>query len=236
MTGVQLQKAMLAIDWSDTLEFIELQYNPAELTFSKSTALAEIAVPGLDSPLLQFVRGQAETLTMDLFFDTTEDGTGAGARSVTEETDLIYQLVKIEPSTHAPPTCTLLWNSHFPGSDVSSHVGGNQRRTDFHCVVDQVRQRFTLFSPEGVPLRATLTVTLREYKTLDQQLRELNLNSPDRTHSHVVQRGDTLSSIAGRHYGTPDEWRVLARANDIEDPRRLTPGVTLAVPPHEAPA
>jgi hypothetical protein len=234
MTGVQLQKAMLAVEWSDTLEFIELQYNPTELTFSKSAGLAEIAVPGLDSPLLQFVRGQAETLTLDLFFDTTEHGTGAGARSVTEETDRIYELVKIEPSTHAPPVCTFLWSSHFPGADVSSHVG-NQRRTDFQGVVDQVRQRFTLFSPEGVPLRATLSVTFREYKTLDQQLRQLNLSSPDRTHSHVVQGGETLSSIAGRHYGAPGEWRVLARANGIEDPRRLASGITLAIPPLEAP-
>jgi hypothetical protein len=235
VTGVQLEKAMLAVEWVDELEFIQLQYNPTELVFSKSAGMAELAVPGLDSPLLQFVRGQAETLTLDLFFDTTEDGAGARARSVTEETDRIYELLKIEPRTHAPPVCAFLWNSHFPGADVSAHVG-NQRRTDFQCVVDQVRQRFTLFSPTGVPLRATLTVTFREYKPLDQQLHQLNRSSPDRTHSHVVQRGDTLSSIAGLHYGDPGEWRPVARANGIEDPRRLEPGVTLVVPPLEAAA
>lgn len=229
MIGPQLQKVMLVAMWHDLMEFIELQYNPGELTFTKGVQLADIPIPGLDSPLVQFVRGQAETLTADFFFDTTEEGTGAGARSVTELTDRVYELTKIEPETHAPPVCALLWNEKFPGGDVSDAVG-NQRRTDFQCVVESVRQRFTLFSSEGVPLRAVLTVSFREYKTLDEQLSQLNLSSPDRTHSHVVARGDTLASICGRHYGTPTEWRHVARENGIDDPRRLDPGVVLSIP------
>jgi nucleoid-associated protein YgaU len=94
-----------------------------------------------------------------------------------------------------------------------------------------IRQRFTLFSPEGVPLRTTLTVTLREYKTLDEQLEQLNLTSPDRTHSHILQRGDTLSAIAGRYYRRPGQWRRIAGENGIEDPRRLTAGTFLTIPP-----
>jgi nucleoid-associated protein YgaU len=108
---------------------------------------------------------------------------------------------------------------------------GNQRRSSFQCVLESVKQKFTLFSTEGVPLRATLTVTFREYKTLDQQLAELNLNSPDRTQIHVVLSGQTLSAIAGEHYQQPDQWRSIATTNGIEDPRRLTPGVFLQVPP-----
>ena len=85
----------------------------------------------------------------------------------------------------------------------------------------------------GVPLRATLTVSLREYKTLDQQLHELNLSSPDRTHSHVVQQGDTLSRIAARYYKKSGEWRHVADANDIEDPRRIAVGAFFDIPPIE---
>jgi nucleoid-associated protein YgaU len=228
----QLQTATMVATWHDTMEFIPVQFNPTEFTLHKAAQLAEITIPGLDTPLLQFVRGQSETLTVDLFFDTTEDGTGTGATSVTTLTDQIYQLMKIEPETHAPPVCAFLWNEKFPGGDVSSAVG-NQRRTDFQCVVEDIKQRFTLFSPEGVPLRAVLSVTLREYKTLDEQLHQLNLSSPDRTQSHVVQQGDTLSGIAGRRYRLPGEWRAIAAdpANRIEDPRRLSPGAFLRVPP-----
>ena len=38
---------------------------------AKGAQIAEIAIPGIDSPILQFVRGQTQTLTLELFFDTT---------------------------------------------------------------------------------------------------------------------------------------------------------------------
>jgi hypothetical protein len=229
----QPQKAMLVVTWhSGEIEFIPVQFNPTDFSLDKSAQIAEIAIPGLDAPLQQFVRGQSEKLTLELFFDTTQDGMGAGATSVTTYTDTIYQLVKIEPDRHGPPICTFIWNDKFPGTDISSNLG-NQRRNEFQCIVENVKQKFTLFSPEGVPLRATLTVTLREYKTLDEQLKQLNLNSPDRTQSHVVQRGETLSSIAAQHDLKPGEWRHIADANEIEDPRRLTVGTFLTVPPFE---
>lgn len=229
----QLEQAMLVVYWSDTeIEFIPVQFNPTEISLDKGAQIAEIAIPGLDSPLLQFVRGQNEKLTLELYFDTTEDGMGAGATSVTTYTDRIYELVKIVPERHAPPVCAFMWNHKFPGSDISGKLG-NQRRNDFQCIVESVRQKFTLFSPEGVPLRATLTVTLREYKTLDEQLGQLNLSSPDRRHSHVLQRGEQLSGIAARYYRRPGEWRRIAVANRLQDPRRVTPGTLLTVPPIE---
>jgi nucleoid-associated protein YgaU len=227
----QLEQAMLVVTWhSGEMEFIPVQFNPTELSLEKAAQIAEVNIPGLDSPVLQFVRGQSEKLTLELFFDTTDHGMGQHATSVTTLTDQIYQLVKIEPDRHAPPVCAFVWNHKFPGSDVSESIG-NQKRNDFQCVVDSVRQKFTLFSPEGVPLRATLTVTLREYKTLDEQFDQLNLNSPDRTVSYIIERGDTLSSIAGSHYRRPGEWRRIADANQIEDPRRLAAGTFLTLPP-----
>jgi hypothetical protein len=231
----QPQRGRIEATWRESKRTeaisVDFQFNPKELTFRKGVQVAEINIPGLDSPLLQFVRGQNETLSLDLFFDTTDEGMGARATSVTEKTDLIYELVKIDPDAHAPPVCEFFWHDKFPGTDVA-HVG-NQRRSSFKCIVERVQQRFTLFSPEGVPLRATLTVTLREYKTLDQQLQQLNLNSPDRTHSHVLQRGETLAAVSGRYYRRPGAWRQIADANGIDDPRRIEPGVFLSVPPIE---
>jgi nucleoid-associated protein YgaU len=149
---------------------------------------------------------------------------------VTTLTDQIYGLLKIEPDGHAPPICSFQWHRHFPGSDLSPTLG-NQRRTEFKCVLDSVKQKFTLFSPEGVPLRATLSVSFREYKTLDEQLSQLNLNSPDRTQGHILQSGETLTSVSAKCYRKPTEWRRIAEQNGINDPRRLNPGTILQVPP-----
>lgn len=233
-------KATLLVSWNGPgdpkPEAIPVQYNPTELTFDKSVQLAEVSIPGLNSPLQQFVRGQAEKLTLDLFFDTTDQGMAEGAASVTEWTDKIYSLVKIVPTLHAPPICVLIWSDHFPGDSIGSSIAvemKSQSRHGFQCLVESVRQKFTLFSQDGIPLRATLTVSLREYKTLDQQLKELKLSSPDRTHSHVIQEGDALWRLAAQYYHRPGDWRAIADAknNHIEDPRRLVVGRLLEVPP-----
>jgi nucleoid-associated protein YgaU len=189
-------------------------FNPTEFTLNKGAQIAEIGISGIDSPILQFVRGQNEKLTLDLFFDTTIDD-GTGVKSVREKSDIIYQLAKIQPETHAPPRVHVTWGKSL----------------DFKAIVESVQQKFTLFSPEGVPLRATLSVTFREYKSLQDQLRELNLKSSDHSKRHVVTRGETLSLIAARVYRDAREWRHIADANPDIDPRRLVPGTELLIPP-----
>jgi nucleoid-associated protein YgaU len=227
----QLEKAKLVATYhGGDMVFMDVAFNPTEFSLDKGTQIAEIAIPGLDSPVLQFVRGQNEKMSLELFFDTTDQGMGEDAVSVTTLTDQVYELAKIEPEGHAPPVCAFVWNSKFPGADISSRAG-NQRRTDFQFLVESVKQKFTLFSPQGVPLRATVTLSLREYKTLDEQLKQLNLTSPDRTHSHVLKANETLSGLAARYYRQPAAWRAIADANGIEDPRRLEPGRFLVIPP-----
>jgi len=231
-------KATILVSWQGpgdpNPEPIAVQYNPTELSFDKSAHLAEVTIPGLDTPLQQFVRGQAEKLSIDLFFDTSDQGMGEVATSVTDWTDKIYSLVKIVPSLHAPPICVFIWNDEFPGRSLGSltevQIKG-QSRHGFQCVVESVKQKFTLFSTEGVPLRATLSVTFREYKTLDEQLKQLKLTSPDRTHSHVIQEHDALWRIAARYYNRPGEWQTIAEKNDIEDPRRLQVGTFIEIAP-----
>jgi len=124
---------------------------------------------------------------------------------------------------------TFLWNHHLAGDSLDVRLGG-QNRDSFKGVIESIRQKFTLFSPEGIPLRATVNVVLREYRTLDEQLTQLNLKSPDRTRSHTVRGGETLSTIATQEWERPEEWRRIADENEIEDPRRLHPGVFLDIP------
>jgi nucleoid-associated protein YgaU len=229
---MQTRKAIILVEWHQRPpEPIPVQYNPGEFTLDKQATLGEAAIPGLDAPLQQFVRGNAEKLTLDLFFDSTDMGMGAGAVGVTLQTDRIFQLIKIEPTRHAPPILTFIWSAQFPGFSIGGPMQGAQRRIGFRCILESLKQKFTLFSPEGVPLRATLTVTLREYKTLGDQLGQLNLSSPDRTHVHVLQEGDTLAAVAQRHYDKPAQWRAIAEANRIHDPRRTQAGTILRVPP-----
>jgi hypothetical protein len=219
-------KANLAVDGDP----IVVSFNPNELTYNKAAQFAEIAIPGLDSPIIQFVRGQAETLTVDLFFDSTDEGgMGANAVPVTVHTDQFYKLIKINRTTHAPPVCRFVWGNGLPSTFITGEAS-TQAHGTFQCVVESVRQKFTLFSLEGVPLRATLSLSLKEYKTLEAQATEIGKQSPDHTHAHVVQRGDTLTRIATAAYDNPTPWRAIALHNDIDDPLELEPGTILEVP------
>ena len=203
------------------------QFNPTELQFQKQVQIAEVAIPGLDSPLLQFVRLQDEKVTLELFFDTTDTGMDDNAQSVTILTDPFYELLKIDSHAHAPPRLQFGWGEEFPGGRISDKKQG---RHTFRCVVESVQQHFTLFSAGGTPIRAKLSVGLREYKTLEEQVAQLNLQSADVSKAYVVQSGDTLPKIAYLAYSDPTRWRTLADANDIADPTMLEPGSVLSIP------
>ena len=193
---------------------ISVQFNPTEYTLQKGAQIAEINIPGIDSPILQFIRGQNEKLTLELFFDTTAGGMGDDATDVRKLTAPMYQLVKIQSKSHALPRITFRWGS-----------------LAFPAIVETLQQRFTLFNPQGVPLRATLSTTFREYKTLEDQISQLNLRTADHYSTHDVRRGDTLSRIAGIVYRDPAQWRALADKNPGVDPQRPEPGTRLLVPP-----
>lgn len=52
----------------------------------------------------------------------------------------------------------------------------------------------------------------------------------DSAQEYVVRKGDTLGSIAERTLGSRDQWRTIARANDIDDPSQLEVGRRLTIP------
>jgi hypothetical protein len=215
-------------------EPLKVQFNPTEYSLSKGNQFAEIAIPGLDSPVVQFVRGDSETMTLELFFDTTEHGTGSDAKAVTESAgdfhgvDEFYRLVKIDNELHAPAIVRVEWGDNFPNTAAGWSTSAS---SVFDGVVQSVDRNFTLFNSDGVPLRATVTLSLSQYKTLEEQLEELNLQSADHTRVHVVRQGETLPQIAYEAYQNAAQWRVIAEHNNILNARQLTAGMLLELPP-----
>jgi phage protein D len=51
---------------------IPFRFNPTEYQLQKGNNFAEIGIPGLESPPIQFVRGSAEKLTAELLVDTSD--------------------------------------------------------------------------------------------------------------------------------------------------------------------
>jgi len=212
----------LAITTEDGSTQIKALYNPEKYSVTKAVQYAEIGIPGLDEPVLQFIRGQNEKLTLDLFFDTTEQGMVTNVKDVRTLTRDVYNLLHVNSNTHAPPRFTIEW-----GTGQSLFGQGN---TSSLCVLESMNEEFTLFAPTGEPLRAKLTLTIRLAPSVEVQFQQNPPHSPDRTTSVMVVQGQRISDIAYQKYGDPTEWRPIADANPIANPRFLDPGTTLTVP------
>ena len=49
--------------------------------------------------------------------------------------------------------------------------------------------------------------------------------------THVVAKGESLSSIARKYYGDSKHWKVIANANPKVDQKNLAIGTKLSIPP-----
>lgn len=188
---------------------IHALFNPEEYSLNKDNNYASQAIPGLTSPLLQFVHGNLQTLDMELFFDTFDS-----QADVRSETSKIFNLLSINSELHTPPVLRVTWGS-----------------LDFHCVLAKVSQKFIRFYSDGRPGRARLNVTFDEYLDAATQVAEANLQSPDFSKAYTVRQGDTISGIAAGFYQDATKWRPIALANSILNPRSIYPGQQIQIPP-----
>jgi len=188
---------------------IEVLFNPSEYSLETANNFKDTNTPGLDKPITQFLNGLAGRLTMELYFDTYTDG---GGSDVTKKTDEIGKLMGIEE--HAPPKVEFRWGWMA-----------------FCGVVEKLTQRFTMFLPDGVPVRAKLTVTFKGVKALSEQLKDPPRNSSDKTKRRTLTADSSIWLIAAKEYGDPRYWRLIANQNRIDDPGAIRPGTALVVPP-----
>lgn len=186
---------------------IIVMFNPAEYSFDVANTFAEIDIPGLRTPPIQYVRGNARVLKMELFFDTYE-----ARADVRAETLQLTALLDPAPVTQAPPILLFNWGGF-----------------SLQCVLESVAQRFTMFLEDGTPVRATLTVNFKEYETVEVQVQAGLFIGPPTVHTIVA--GETASKVAELVLGDPTAWRTIADQNNIDNPRKLPTGQNLVVPP-----
>jgi nucleoid-associated protein YgaU len=188
---------------------VPLRFNPTTYQVKKTQTFAEIPIPGLSSPPLQWVRGGAETLSFNALVDTTDT-----LQSVDEAfVNGLRGLLDRDPDLHAPPIAAFLW--------------GDRK---FIGVLDGIDVAYQLFDERGVPLRAEVTITLKEYRPVAVQLWQDRSSSSTVEKTYLVRRGDTITGITAAVYRDPSRWRELAVANGITDPRQLRPGRRLLLP------
>jgi nucleoid-associated protein YgaU len=225
MAKEQLKKATITVlAGSNKGKVISVLFNPAEYSFERTNAYKALPMPGLGTPLMQFVNGELDTLSMELFLDDYTDPEGPTSRSAKEREPVkarlrdISDLLEIDRDLHAPSPVRFNWGP-----------------MEFIAVIDKLGRKVTKFHPDGTPARATLSVSFKEYRTLRRQLEEPRRESADKSKRRVIIGKDALWLLASREYDNPREWVRIAEANDLDSPFDIAPGDWLLVPPMENP-
>lgn len=130
---------------------VEAQYNPKELQIESPIAWTEHKVLGAQvvaTKPMEFSGMGAETMKVELVFDAFEEDSDY----VVESIAALKRMASVNEKLHVrrgkferPCFCVATW--------------GTQQA--FRCVIESIVVKYTMFSVDGTPLRATVTLGLK---------------------------------------------------------------------------
>ncbi|WP_213955778.1 MULTISPECIES: hypothetical protein [unclassified Variovorax] len=191
---------------------ITVHFNPASLQYSVSNTMGEAKGPNKK----QYVANSSAKLTMDLVFDTTHNG-----HDVRELSDRMAKLMKPDgpKGKQVPPQVTFEWGTY-----------------KFTGMVEQYKETLDYFSPEGVPLRCGINLTLASQDKVFADKEHAPAASVDAAPTNappvMVPAGNSPGSpnpaSVANQLGQPRAARDIASANGSAS-LRFADGGTLAV-------
>ncbi|MFI9274112.1 hypothetical protein ACIGXM_25900 [Kitasatospora sp. NPDC052896] len=95
--------------------------------------------------------------------------------------------------------------------------------------LNQVTATYTRFGWDGLPVRATVDLTLHSVPSLPGPTNPSS-GGPSGRRTHLLAGTESLPELATRTYGGPGHWREIAAANRFEDPLRVRPGTLVYLP------
>jgi hypothetical protein len=217
----------------NTARAVTVQFNPESLKVSFSNQVQQPQGGGdqRGPQAQQFVGAGTTKLALQLWFDVTALESG-GTNDVRRLTSRVAYFITPKPNPSSktqliPPAVRFLWGTF-----------------KFEGIMDSLEESLEFFSPDGRPLRASLSLSLSQ-----QQITEYGFgsagggggsgaragaasggggptggpSSPGTSALAQAVAGATLAGLAASA-GLGDGWQGIAAANGIEDPLRLQPG------------
>lgn len=189
--------------------------NPASIKRNQVIKYSEIQSEGSPIPELKY----KNTPSYSVSFDITIDCTGVVNSS---RTDLMKEMKTIEKivynyngKIHRPNFVQLLW-------------GKNKA---FNCVLSKLDTNYSLFKPDGTPLRVKLSFTFNQYVSEKMMNKIMAKQSPDLTHQVAVVEGDTLPALCNEKWRNSNFYIQVAKFNNLNKFRKLKSGQKLIFPP-----
>ena len=195
-------------------EFVSF-VNPNEILLAYEMEYDSAQGSGTTNSRMNFKKVKPGDLSLTFFID----GTGAGG-SVVDVQQKIEQFQKVtgyNGDIHRPNYLKVVW-------------GTLQVK---RCILKSASITYKMFKPDGIPLRAIITATFTDNSDDQSRVAIAQDHSPDLTHIRMVKAGSTLPGMCYEIYGDPGYYLDVARANRIDDFRRLKTGSKIFFPPIE---
>lgn len=209
---------------------VTVQFNPETLKVSFANQVVPPATSGTGTDQrgtasTQFVGKGTTKLSVQLWFDVTSAPYDA-EDSISDVRELTKKVAYFitpkdssdEPGKKIPPAVRFVWGSF-----------------QFDGVMESLEESLEFFSPEGVPLRASLTLSLTQqniqFAFAQPQAAQGGTargagpggRPPGTSAMTQAPAGATLPGLAAAQ-GRGTDWQSIGQANGIENPRFLAPG------------
>lgn len=249
---MSLEKAKLsAIKWSESGAVQEadkpysmtVQFNPASLKVSYSN---QVQTNGNNNnSAMQYVGKGDSKLAVELIFDISGVG-GEQYRDVRQMTGQVAHFLRTTPveadqAAGSPP----------PASPSSTGSSGSQTQEQqrfkvpglrfqwgtflFEGILVSMDETLELWSEDGRPLRAAVSLNLSQPGIYFEFNKNTDAtDSPKGTPQAGIipltpsPQGATIQGMVGSA-GIKTDWKVIAAANGIENPRQITPGTLIDI-------
>jgi len=194
----------------------KVQFNPETLkvTYANQLQTPQGAGDQTGPATRQFVGAGTTKLSLQLWFDVNQpvpEGMAqeSDVRKLTQKV-AYYITPQEDGDTLVPPAVRFIWGSF-----------------QFDGMMESLEESLELFSPEGRPLRASMTLGLSQQRITKFAFREARAagrgSSVGSRPLAQASGGSSLQALAAAA-GQGADWQSIAAANGIENPRRLDPG------------
>ena len=204
----------------DTGAVVNCLFRPKDWALAKTNTWTPGKAVGKTMQPPKYTSGSPITMSLELVFDTYE---ATGNRDVRLKTRGLWAMMRVTTARQENQT----------KKSEPPHVEFRWGRTwSFKAVIQQISEKFTLFDPDGTPVRSTVTISLMQAVPEGEfQGQNPTSGGPGGYAVHEVKEGETIDHIAFQEYGSSAAWRHLAESNNLDDPSRLRPGQRLLLVP-----
>ncbi len=199
---------------------ISLPVNPESFTQNFKVAVNQQQGQGSQGTSLQYKGTKPEELKLEFVFDGTQTIEGykynSDDHSVKAQLKIFMDTVyNMKGEIHRPHFLKIHWGDGFK----------------FPCILSNLDLNYTLFKPDGDPLRIKASATFLNYIAQKERVLREKKKSPDLTHVRLVKAGNRLDLMTYDIYKESRFVSQVARANGLTTFRQIKPGIEVVFPP-----